>query len=510
MPTRIEQTQFDTDLGRAAWAVREEVFIREQNVPAEIELDEHDAGAVHLVCLVDEQVVGTLRIVRLADGRAKIGRVAVTKARRKKGHGRQLMLAALDQLRGQVREIVLTSQTEVIGFYEKLGFVATGPVFDEAGIPHRKMTLTFPAAHATPRIDAAFPGGNILVDAIDGDTVYLRQDVRTTTEWWFYFHFRVAGAAGRTIRFQFTNWDPFAATGPCCSDDGQMWRWLGRAAVVHNGFSYTFGPEAKETYFALSFPYVEKHLRSFLATRPRINLRTLTQSAAGREVELLQLNAAAPKATIALVARQHCCEMMANFVLEGLMDFWLQDTSADGLYLREHVSLLAVPFADKDGTEAGDQGKLRWPHDHNRDWSDAPRYAETRALQALFQKESPRMVVDLHCPWIRGGRNEELFFVEGPEPFGTRVRDFAALVEKTQTGPLHFCAANNIGHGVEWNVGNPTTLHQWTDNHIKSSDFALTIETPYGLAGGQVVTPDGARGFGADLARAMGRYLREG
>jgi ElaA protein len=79
--------------------------------------------------------------VTLDERTAKIGRVAVAKPCREKGIGKQLMLAALEQLkRDAFAAAVLTAQVQVIGFYEKLGFVAEGPVFDEAGIPHRKMT----------------------------------------------------------------------------------------------------------------------------------------------------------------------------------------------------------------------------------------------------------------------------------------------------------------------------------------------------------------------------------
>ena len=48
-----------------------------------------------------------------------------------------------------------------------------------------------------------FPGGNILVDSIDGATVLLRQDRRDCSEWWFHWSFPIRGAAGRTLRFLF-------------------------------------------------------------------------------------------------------------------------------------------------------------------------------------------------------------------------------------------------------------------------------------------------------------------
>ena len=73
-------------------------------------------------------------------GVAKIGRVAVRKAYRGAGVGKALMLAVLDAARKRgLTHAVLDAQVPVIGFYEKLGFKAEGPVFDDAGIPHRTM-----------------------------------------------------------------------------------------------------------------------------------------------------------------------------------------------------------------------------------------------------------------------------------------------------------------------------------------------------------------------------------
>ena len=76
-------------------------------------------------------------------------------------------------------------------------------------------------------IDADFPGGNIIVEGIDGDTFFLRPDLRDTSTWWFYWYFRVCGAAGRTLKFQFLGNNPIGTQGPAVSrDGGQRWAWL--------------------------------------------------------------------------------------------------------------------------------------------------------------------------------------------------------------------------------------------------------------------------------------------
>jgi ElaA protein len=134
--------QISSDEAKArAFAIRMRVFVREQRVPAEIELDDDDARAIHFLATVAGKPVGTARIV-MHGTRAKIGRMAVLKKYRGQGAGEKLLRCAITKAkRLGARTIYLNAQTAVIGFYEDLGFRAVGRVFDEAGIAHRKMIL---------------------------------------------------------------------------------------------------------------------------------------------------------------------------------------------------------------------------------------------------------------------------------------------------------------------------------------------------------------------------------
>jgi predicted GNAT family N-acyltransferase len=127
----------------AAMRIRFTVFVDEQNVPPELEPDEYDTDALHLLAVdsASGEAIGTARIVDKGNGIAKIGRVAILKAWRGQGMGDLLMRATLDAVRASGHTTaMLDAQTYVIPFYEKLGFVAEGPVFDDAGIPHRRMS----------------------------------------------------------------------------------------------------------------------------------------------------------------------------------------------------------------------------------------------------------------------------------------------------------------------------------------------------------------------------------
>lgn len=135
----IEKT---TDLDTCR-AIRRVVFIVEQNVPEAEEWDGRDGAALHLLARdASGAAVGTARI--LTEGATgKIGRVAVLKSARGTGAGAALIRAALDELRAMpgITRAKLGAQTHAIGFYERLGFAAYGPEYDDAGIPHRDMAL---------------------------------------------------------------------------------------------------------------------------------------------------------------------------------------------------------------------------------------------------------------------------------------------------------------------------------------------------------------------------------
>lgn len=137
---RIRKVSSPTEL-KEAFRIRIRVFVREQGVPAEIELDPDDQRAVHFVACNDKRAVGTARLV-MRGRNAKIGRMAVLKSHRRKKIGKGLLTRAIATAKKHgARKIYLHAQVAVIGFYESAGFRCVGPVFDEAGIAHRKMVL---------------------------------------------------------------------------------------------------------------------------------------------------------------------------------------------------------------------------------------------------------------------------------------------------------------------------------------------------------------------------------
>lgn len=123
-------------------ALRRTVFIEEQGVSEADEVDDKDDEAIHLLAWLNGRPVGSARLLVLGNT-GKIGRVCVLADQRGTGLGAALMRAAVERFRQVpgVKTVKLGAQTHALGFYERLGFTAHGPEFDDAGIPHREMVL---------------------------------------------------------------------------------------------------------------------------------------------------------------------------------------------------------------------------------------------------------------------------------------------------------------------------------------------------------------------------------
>jgi predicted GNAT family N-acyltransferase len=143
-PTAVVATP--TDIPEVA-ALRTRVFVDEQGVPPEIEQDDADATAVHVLSRDDSgRVVATGRLV-VRGTTAGIGRMAADPAVRGRGHGAAVLgeLHRQAVLRG-VTEIELHAQLTARGFYERAGYTSVGDVYEEAGIAHITMRRRLPVA----------------------------------------------------------------------------------------------------------------------------------------------------------------------------------------------------------------------------------------------------------------------------------------------------------------------------------------------------------------------------
>jgi predicted GNAT family N-acyltransferase len=151
----------DADYGRdlaALRAVREPVFVHEQQVPIELEWDDLDPLSEHVLAVDDAgTAIGTGRLTPAR----KIGRMAVLPAWRGRGVGAALLVRLVARARQLgYRQVALNAQVDAIGFYARYGFVAYGERFEEAGIQHQSMRLDLAdgGADTAVPVDGGGPG----------------------------------------------------------------------------------------------------------------------------------------------------------------------------------------------------------------------------------------------------------------------------------------------------------------------------------------------------------------
>lgn len=128
-----------------AMKTRHEVFVEEQKVPAELELDEYDAVSWHILVTTDNNPVATGRIYKdpSAPDTARMGRIAVIKSFRNQGYGKMVTDELIKIARSipEITKILIHSQSSAISFYKMMGFETISEPFTDAGIVHVEMAL---------------------------------------------------------------------------------------------------------------------------------------------------------------------------------------------------------------------------------------------------------------------------------------------------------------------------------------------------------------------------------
>jgi len=123
-----------------AFEVRKQVFVGEQGIPEDLELDELDMEAMHVVGKDGERIVGTARVLFLAASQAKLERMAILKPFRRRGIGKGIISFLDEEFKNRGTEkVVLHAQCSAVDFYKSCGFEESGSPFWEAGIKHVKM-----------------------------------------------------------------------------------------------------------------------------------------------------------------------------------------------------------------------------------------------------------------------------------------------------------------------------------------------------------------------------------
>lgn len=122
-----------------AYDIRKKVFVDEQHVPIDLEIDEHEGEAVHFICSNGEQYVGASRL-RFVEQYGKLERICVLKEARGNHYGKDLIAAMEDEIKKRdLHEARLHAQTHAVALYESVGYSVVSEEFLDANIPHVEM-----------------------------------------------------------------------------------------------------------------------------------------------------------------------------------------------------------------------------------------------------------------------------------------------------------------------------------------------------------------------------------
>ncbi len=354
---------------------------------------------------------------------------------------------------------------------------------------------------STFKITKDFPGGNIKVNSISQNTVFLEQEIRDTMEWWFWWNFKIEVEKPQTIRFVFTNGEVVHKKGVCFRFEDQPFEYNIDARVSSSEFIFNFD-KAGTWQFAFSIPYQVQDFKNFLVTlKNKPNLVSVGKSEQGRDLMIIDENPAAKEA-IVMTCRHHACESVAAFSMEGAVEHWL--TSG----FTKKYRLIVFPFVDIDGVENGDQGKSRSPHDHNRDYIEQPIYQSVKILKQIASEVSVKCLFDMHCPAAYGGLHDHLSLIGLSEPYDSAQKRFSQILQQTAKElncPIDYNPQNDILFGTHWNKNISTCCSRYFAE--QGAELSFSFEHPFAGDMPKPYSPSDMRAFGKVFAISVEKYL---
>lgn len=351
-------------------------------------------------------------------------------------------------------------------------------------------------------IDKNFIGGNVEVLKIDENTAYVEREMRDSEGDWFYWAFRVRGAAGKTVTFRFPKDMPRVGYyGAAVSHDLLSWKWTNGKLTLDgcDAFSYTFGAEENEVYFAHNRIYPLSRMTA-LANKYGLKEKTLCLSERGRKVPCYRFGRG--EKTIFLASRHHACENTGSYVLEGVLSSLLENP-VDG------YSVFCVPFVDYDGVLDGDQGKNRLPHDHNRDYDKASDsvYASCAAIRKFIDEHEIALAFDFHSPWHCSGENDREFVVYPSRKQLDALQTFGKLFQASVTeDSLRYKTADDHLPDTGWNNSKSPTFTRYAGQKTENR-LSLSLETPYFGEKDDIVTDEKLLRLGECFANAVRAFV---
>ena len=359
-------------------------------------------------------------------------------------------------------------------------------------------------------------GGNIKVISINESSstveVTLKNETRDSAAEWFYWAFRVDGAAGKKIKFTFQQSNKVGYYGAAVSTDLENWKWVNstKGSTSDTSFTYTFGEDENTVYFAHHMLYHPDRFNE-LANELGLTVQTLCKSEKGRDVPYVQFGTG--DKYIILTSRHHACESSGNYVLEGMLKELVKNVD-----LLKEYTVFCVPFVDYDGVVDGDQGKDRIPHDHNRyydlDDSTLSIYNSIAAIKEFATTHNSVFAFDFHGPYHEGGSNDYQFFYK-KAPDETRTANsntFLSLFKSysDSIGALGYDGTyDSDSDQSDYNLSTTPNCGNYMYKFVPTMDIAGTLETTYFGLGNNKFTNEKAVNSGIAFGQALEAYIAQ-
>ena len=257
----------------------------------------------------------------------------------------------------------------------------------------------------TITISSAFDAGNIRVVEQRGDTIDLEIVKDHMSDFHQWFHFRLAGAAGREVTLRIVNcgssaypdgWPDFKA---CVSIDREDWTRIQGTSYSDGVLSIRFVPETDLVWVAYFAPYsMERHhdLISTVAALPGVEYRSLGKSLDGQDIDCLTLGEG--DLTVWLYARQHPGETMAEWWMEGALEKLTDSDDPVARVLRRDCTFHVVPNMNPDGSRRGHLRTNAVGINLNREWHSptADKSPEVLCVRNVMDETPPDFAMDIH------------------------------------------------------------------------------------------------------------------
>lgn len=340
-----------------------------------------------------------------------------------------------------------------------------------------------------------FVGGNIILKEITENSASVRINYRDSAPW-CYWAFKVCGAQGRTVTFEFSE-DAVGYPGAAVSNDFKNWRWTHPNEYRYDAkdrqrFTYTFADDEDEVYFAHNVLYNPDDFRNVDFMQKSV----LCIDSDGTPVPMASMGEG--ENVILMTARHHACEAPANYVLEGTLRELHNNLPAN-------CRVLAVPFVDMAGVVAGDQGKGRFPHDHNRDYIDQSLYTTVKAVKELIAKENIKYVFDFHSPCHLSSGNDSTSLVNAYEHLRPDMLELSSLFAGEMTDE---CFKFRDGR-ITWRDKPVEGTFSAYCGALEKVRFVATIENPYFGEPGNIMTQNNYIATGRAFGRAIRKFIEK-